>query len=68
MALYLQRRASFPSSSHLHPNMDLKPLRATFGAGGRWNKKMENLNQMLVGRQGEREQEDSSQGTSFSAQ
>lgn len=29
---------------------------------------MDNLNQMLVGSQGKREQEDSSQGISFSAQ
>lgn len=68
MVLYLQRRASFASSSHLHPDMDLKPLQATFGAGGSWNKMMDNLNQMLVGSQGKREQEDSSQGISFSAQ
>lgn len=68
MVLYLQQRASFPSSSPLHPNTDLKPLQVTFGGGGCWNKMMDNLNQMLVGKRGKKKQEDSSQGTSFSDQ
>lgn len=48
--------------------MDIKPLQATFRGGDNWNKMMDNLNQMLVGRRGKRKQEDSSQGTSFSDQ